>query len=35
MRCFHTEDDPTRAAAETVAARVLRVVSGETDTDKA
>ena len=33
MRYVHTEDDPIRAAAETVAARRLRVVSGETVSD--
>jgi hypothetical protein len=35
MRYVHTEDDPIRAAAETVAARRLRVVSGETVSDPA
>lgn len=35
MRYVHTEDDPIRAAAETVAARRLRVVSGETVSDRA
>ena len=34
-RYIHTEDDPIRAAAETVAARRLRVVSGETISDQA
>lgn len=34
MRYVHTEDDPIRAAAETVVARRLRVVSGETVSDQ-
>ncbi len=35
MRYVHTEDDPIHAAAETVAARRNRVVSGETVADNA